>query len=333
MNGKSVVSQPNDRASIRTAHFNFHGIKLRCVSTLSRPLDLLRDRLAPYVSESFSNPDLFFTFNSEVYGNPWRIQHMKPELRWIRSHPFWGELISDRLRLTDEKSIALIEYKKAHAFFRMSEETFTDSHFAARTFLLLPLIELLRTKGLFYLHGSLVSSPERSILFLGPGGSGKSTTAASFLLNGWKLVGDDNLLLTVDSNDNPTLLPLEQELSLSHEFASSLSSAKEPSMETKKVRFQLKDHPQWKADHANPTDIVMLEPERTSQTECKPCHLMEHLIRENPMAPAYPPLAKDHLRAFKALIQRTRLHRMTTPRISPDNLKTLPPFILNKLSV
>lgn len=55
---------------------------------------------------------------------------------------------------------------------------------------------IIHQKGLFPLHGSCVTNGKKSILITGDSGAGKSTTAAEFLKNGWKLVTDDVTLLT-----------------------------------------------------------------------------------------------------------------------------------------
>jgi hypothetical protein len=99
----------------------------------------------------------------------------------------------------------------------MAEETLADEPFATRTFLLLPIVELLRLSGMFYLHGALVSREDRAFLLLGEGGAGKSTLAAALSTSGWKLSGDDNLLLQMDAKGISRVFPFEQELSVTRE--------------------------------------------------------------------------------------------------------------------
>lgn len=50
---------------------------------------------------------------------------------------------------------------------------------------------ILHQRGFMLLHGSCVTDGRRSILITGDSGAGKSTTAAEFLMNGWKLLTDD----------------------------------------------------------------------------------------------------------------------------------------------
>ena len=50
---------------------------------------------------------------------------------------------------------------------------------------------ILVQRGFMLLHGSCVTDGRRSIQITGDSGAGKSTTAAEFLKNGWKLLTDD----------------------------------------------------------------------------------------------------------------------------------------------
>lgn len=50
---------------------------------------------------------------------------------------------------------------------------------------------VLRLRGVTSLHGSAVVVGDRAVVFAGPGGSGKSTTAAAFALQGYGILADD----------------------------------------------------------------------------------------------------------------------------------------------
>ena len=50
---------------------------------------------------------------------------------------------------------------------------------------------ILIQRGFMLLHGSCVTDGRHAVLITGDSGAGKSTTAAEFLKNGWKLVTDD----------------------------------------------------------------------------------------------------------------------------------------------
>ena len=70
--------------------------------------------------------------------------------------------------------------------------TFED----AMVYLLGPVFGiLLRIRGRTCLHASVVAVEERAFAFVGPGGAGKSTTAAAFAQAGYKVLSDDLLAL------------------------------------------------------------------------------------------------------------------------------------------
>lgn len=334
MSGKPADFPPNDSGStIRKAFFNLHGIRMRCVSTMALPLEQLGDRLRPYVVAPFSDPHLFVTLNVCDLATPYRIARMQKELNWVRSRPFWGQLLGDRLKLTDEASVATIDYPKRHVHFRLHPETLQDANFSARSFLLLPIIELLRTQGMYYLHASMVTKDSRAALFLGQGGSGKSTLAAALVLHGWKVVSDDNVLLRLKSNHEPEVFPLEQELSLAPAMASILAESFHPSSEKKKVRISLTEISHLAASWGRPTDLVFLHgPDHPTSTITLGSALT-FLLQENPMVAAYPPLAAPHLQALRGLLQKVKLHTWGPPRITPSNLKDLGSSALQALDL
>ena len=59
------------------------------------------------------------------------------------------------------------------------------------------LAPLLRRAGYFLVHAFAAAKDGRGVLIVGPSGSGKTTTGLSLLLNGWKLLANDVLLLQV----------------------------------------------------------------------------------------------------------------------------------------
>jgi len=75
------------------------------------------------------------------------------------------------------------------------------------TYLLGPVLGLvLRLRGIVCLHASAVSIDDRSAVFVGAEGSGKSTTAAAFAREGFAVLSDDIVAL-VDRGDEFQVLP------------------------------------------------------------------------------------------------------------------------------
>ncbi len=60
---------------------------------------------------------------------------------------------------------------------------------------------LLRLRGVTCLHASAVAFDDSSVVFVGPEGAGKSTTAAAFAQRGYAVLSDDIVALSIDSRD------------------------------------------------------------------------------------------------------------------------------------
>jgi hypothetical protein len=82
------------------------------------------------------------------------------------------------------------------------------------TYLLGPILGLvLRLRGVICLHASAVSIDDRSAVFVGAEGSGKSTTAAAFAREGFAVLSDDIVAL-VEHGDEFQALPAYPRLNL-----------------------------------------------------------------------------------------------------------------------
>lgn len=66
---------------------------------------------------------------------------------------------------------------------------------------------LLHQRGALVLHGSAVRVGDRAVIFLGDKGAGKSTTAASLIARGHRLVTDDIAAIRFDGAGQPWMAP------------------------------------------------------------------------------------------------------------------------------
>jgi hypothetical protein len=74
----------------------------------------------------------------------------------------------------------------------------------ALSYLLGPVFGLLlRLRGVTCLHASAVVFDDWSVVFVGPEGAGKSTTAAAFAKRGYAVLSDDIVALSIASPDSP----------------------------------------------------------------------------------------------------------------------------------
>ncbi|MGA2418747.1 MAG: hypothetical protein ABSG69_01580, partial [Candidatus Acidiferrum sp.] len=82
----------------------------------------------------------------------------------------------------------------------------------AQSYLLGPVFGLLlRLRGITCLHASAVAFEDRSVVFVGPAGAGKSTTAAAFAARGFSVLSDDIAALSITSPPDVPALDVRAE--------------------------------------------------------------------------------------------------------------------------
>jgi hypothetical protein len=299
--------------------FSIHGVGVHVESLLPAANHLIEGRLAPYRTPTRGGADFTLTLRSaETSVAAESIPH---SMHWVRSRPLWGHFADQKLSLTDGASVAEIDYRLGRADFAVHADTLADSHFFARTFFLLPLTELLRTKGFFYLHSALLTLNAKCALLLGEGGSGKSTLCAALLKTGWTVLGDDNILLRLNNREICEAFPLEQELSVSAEIAEQLHLPTTPSLERGKHRYSL-ELPKASSS-AIPTDLFFLSSEPDQRDHLPSAEAFERILNENPMLMAVPHLAPQHMKTIETLLRQTVVARLHLPRIEPLELVEL----------
>lgn len=305
---------------------DLYGTRVRVRSSVAAATRALRDRLAPFLREPLEGAELALDLVPARAHHRAAAARVAPQLRWERSRPLWGQCDATTLALTDGASLARIDYGAGRARLAIAASTAREPALFARTFLLLPLLELLRTRGLFFVHGALVTRGRESVLLLGRGGGGKSTLAAALLRCGWRLVADDNLLLRLERG-RPRLWPLEQELSLAPTVLRQLGLATGNADPTTKQRLPLdRLPPSLRASHAvAPRRVLVLAP-AAGDVGLRPLArsaVLTLLLEENPMLWAQPALAAAHLGALRALLQLARCWRYAAPRLTPLDLEQL----------
>ncbi|WP_191561456.1 aldolase [Metabacillus idriensis] len=66
---------------------------------------------------------------------------------------------------------------------------------------------LLLQRNILPLHGSAIEIHGNAYAFIGHSGAGKSTLASAFIQKGYKLISDDVIPVTVDSSNQPVVIP------------------------------------------------------------------------------------------------------------------------------
>ena len=161
----------------------------------------------------------------------------------------------------------------------------------------------LRLQGQCVLHGNAARVGDRSIVWLGDKGAGKSTLSAAFLNAGYELITDDQVVLYPDASRwRPGYGVPRIRLwpdSLSHASASTLAVYRQPFGET--IKGWLETEISERADLTGPpvAAICLLEPRKPSLAE----------VRVTPLSPG---------RRLQTL-HRNRLARLSLP-LSPERL-------------
>ncbi|MFH1263741.1 MAG: hypothetical protein V1495_09920 [Pseudomonadota bacterium] len=302
--------------------FQIHGVRIGIRSDSADATDLMCERLADYRADGIERCEAEIEIQTK--SAPFSPAGIRKEFSWIRSRPLYGDFDNDILRLTDGRSISVTRYEERRAEIFLDPETLTDPLFTSRTFLPMALLELLRTFGFFCIHGALCVREKRGILILGHGGSGKSTISAALLREGFKIVGDDNLLFHLGPGGVSLGFPFERELSLSPEALAQFDplASIHP---TAKIRIPLRVLPSDRvATNAVPNEIVYLTGEdEDAGGPLDPAEAFTIILEENPLFLLSSRLASSHLQTIRTLIRNARSCSVSLKHRHPLDLEEI----------
>jgi hypothetical protein len=116
----------------------------------------------------------------------------------------------------------------------------------AASFVLLAAIELLRSRGLYAIHGAGLERGGRGIIMVGVSGAGKTTSCLSLMRAGFGCLSDDHPLLKADGA-TMSLLPFPGRIAVTEKTADwfpELAAAKDGfRQDTRKRSFELASFP------------------------------------------------------------------------------------------
>ncbi|MGB5684616.1 MAG: hypothetical protein WBM35_02300 [Candidatus Electrothrix sp.] len=98
---------------------------------------------------------------------------------------------------------------------------------------------LLHQRGFLVLHASAIASNKGAVLFIGPSGNGKSTTAAAFHQCGYRVLSDDICALTLDEKGLPLVIPSFPQIKI---WADAAKKMKYETTSLRRVRPQLEKY-------------------------------------------------------------------------------------------
>jgi hypothetical protein len=191
-----------------------------------------------------------------------------------------------------------------------------DFWLASRPLLTLPLVEILKRRGLFSLHAAGVSAGAKAILIAGPSGSGKTTLALALLGAGFDLIGDDMTFLRRNGS-KPRVLAFPDEVDVTDktlELLPSLRSLSNRGLDPgwPKYRFRAEEllHTSI-ANDAEPAVIVFprLVPDQGSRVEEMTADEALVELAPNVLLTAAAP-AQMHLDALAELAAASRCYRL-----------------------
>jgi hypothetical protein len=182
------------------AHYDFHGVAIEVVDRSGACAAAINRRLATFASPARPDPELRFEYvwasasTGQAAGRPATpgrpvydtdlgevLYHAEDDVLWA------GTRDGARLRCDSrngEVSVVLGSPDRPNA-----------DWLGSRPFLTLPLVELMKRRGLYCVHAAGLVIGDRAVVIAGPSGSGKTTLTIALLRAGLGFLSDDMLFL------------------------------------------------------------------------------------------------------------------------------------------
>ncbi len=181
---------------------------------------------------------------------------------------------------------------------------------------------LLRRHGLFAMHGAAVAHHGGGCLFLGAGGSGKSTQALGMVVAGWSHLSDDSLLLDASVGE-VEILALRRRFYLTAEAAAPFpeqAAAWQSCRLTggpKRCLDMEQAFPGQVANRCRPEWLIfprIVDAERSHVEPVARSEALHRLLHQSDLVTLEPELAPVHLEALRRLLDQTRAFELRAGR-------------------
>lgn len=263
-----------------------------------------------------------FTLDWKPHAAPPPRPEKAEAIRFHRGRPWRGALAQERLWLRAGSTTLLADGKRLNLTLYGRPGRALPPPLLYKSFLAIGLAFLLQRLGRYYLHGAALCRGRRTLLLLGDGRSGKSTTSYALARKGFRLLSDDALLLRRHRNGRVSLAPFYFDLSLPGDmlprFPEVLPALSPRPQKPREKKFSLlaeRGRLFHTAPGAVPKELIFLT-EHPGAPPSAAAALAE-LLRQNPFALARPGApAHPHLAALSALVRQCRRHRFA-PRRQP----------------
>jgi hypothetical protein len=238
---------------------------------------------------------------------------------------------TDRLYLEyDSRVRVLAEPARGLVQVAVHEPSAAHSWLLSHALFTLPLVELLKRRGLFSLHAAGLALDGRALVVAGCCGAGKSTLSLALARAGFGLLGDDTLLLARESNGGLRVLAFPDELDLTDstialfpELGHLLGQPRRPGAPKRQVRPEELPATRIVWDGA-PRVLLFPRVAHTRQSRLTPIGRDEALVELAPnVLLTEPRSSQAHLDALAELVRASTCYRLETGH----DLERLPAFL------
>jgi hypothetical protein len=198
--------------------YSFHGLGVAVDADHPEVAALLHERLSCF-AEAKGRADLEFELRTVRSGSH-PIERPAEPLRPVYDPPE-GEILyapgQDLLYIDyPDRVRVLCDPGQGRAVVSVLEAELGELWLASHPMFTLPLVEMLKRRGLYSVHAAGLALDGRAVLLAGPSGAGKSTLTVALARTGFELLGDD-MVFVGEGDGGPRLLAFPDELDLTEE--------------------------------------------------------------------------------------------------------------------
>jgi len=237
-----------------------------------------------------------------------------------------------RMYFTDYFSTLVIDPEAGLLSGNLSPDTLKDFglHSFVHLLFTMAVFEMLRFKGLYYLHASALQDPEgRGFLISGNAGSGKTSLTLSLIQAGFKFLSDDTVFLRNSGERDIDVLGFARDFHLPEDLIESSEFLRRfrdlPDLDPRRRR-KLLAADQWfsgsRLDRLTNPEVILFPSikERTSDLEPVPmAEALTMLLPQSLSVNFHPAAAAPHLEALKRVVGHAKAFRFSAgPELKGD---------------